>query len=439
MVHVGLQKNKVLVLVHSGALGGASRSVVTVIDHLRKGSYDVIVLAPPGPLSGTLEKMGATVVNWLPPDCQWFGRNIVASGVAARGFNVFASRFLAIAKMPSRLLRGARLIREVITKESISIVYVNSLVLFPLAGFLARTRNVWRIRVLWQIREVLSSSLPNVIYAGIVKSIARASDIVVAISANEASPFRSCARVEIVHNAVPDGWAAARQQDDAEDSGRRRVLMACDFQTGKGIGDFLSMASLLYERCPDVEFQLYTPHPRLARGPTAMLLQTVGVWNDKVPLVSEVLESATELRLSGSVRMIFDVGMTLQIYQKATVYVRADRAGCPWGRDIIEAMWAGVPVVATGTCQEFVLEGKTGFLVPPELPSALAERVYELLADAELRKRMAEATRVRAIEMFSPEVFAARMLRLFTLEAGSAEAVVDRGEAGSRGQIAAHL
>ncbi len=57
---------------------------------------------------------------------------------------------------------------------------------------------------------------------------------------------------------------------------------------------------------------------------------------------------------------------------------------------ILEAMVLRLPVVATavGGSPELVREGVNGFLVPPGAPAALARRILDLLASAELRKRM---------------------------------------------------
>jgi len=76
---------------------------------------------------------------------------------------------------------------------------------------------------------------------------------------------------------------------------------------------------------------------------------------------------------------------------------------------IIEAMMAGLPVVASrvGGVPELVEDGITGFLVPPGDSEALAEALQWLIEDKELRRRMGEAGREKALRKFTLD----RMLR----------------------------
>nr|BCX01989.1 MAG: glycosyl transferase family 1 [Bacteroidota bacterium] len=69
---------------------------------------------------------------------------------------------------------------------------------------------------------------------------------------------------------------------------------------------------------------------------------------------------------------------------------------------VLEAMAAGKPVVATrvGGVPELVEDGRTGLLVPPQDPEALAAAILRLAQDAELRREMGEAGRRRALERF---------------------------------------
>ena len=64
-----------------------------------------------------------------------------------------------------------------------------------------------------------------------------------------------------------------------------------------------------------------------------------------------------------------------------------------FGLSALEAMAAGVPVVASrvDALQEVVLEGVTGLLVPVDDPSALADTLASLVADAGLRHALGAA------------------------------------------------
>jgi glycosyltransferase involved in cell wall biosynthesis len=72
---------------------------------------------------------------------------------------------------------------------------------------------------------------------------------------------------------------------------------------------------------------------------------------------------------------------------------------------LIEAMNAGLPVVSTrvGGVGEIVQQGITGLLASSGDDQALAAHVVQLVADAPLRRRMAEAGRVRARALFSEQ------------------------------------
>lgn len=78
------------------------------------------------------------------------------------------------------------------------------------------------------------------------------------------------------------------------------------------------------------------------------------------------------------------------------------REGTP--RVITEAMASGLPVVATDIAgiPEQVSDGENGYLVPPDDPDALADRLQRLLNDAARRERFGAVSRERA-DQFSIE------------------------------------
>lgn len=75
----------------------------------------------------------------------------------------------------------------------------------------------------------------------------------------------------------------------------------------------------------------------------------------------------------------------------------------PFGRTTIEAMAAGIPVVATdtGASPEIVVDGVTGFLVPLHNPERMADAIQEIVSDRSKAKEMGRAGSLRVAEVFN--------------------------------------
>jgi glycosyltransferase involved in cell wall biosynthesis len=82
---------------------------------------------------------------------------------------------------------------------------------------------------------------------------------------------------------------------------------------------------------------------------------------------------------------------------------------------IIEAMLAGLPVVATdvGGVREAVVPGVTGSLVEPENPEALAGAISVLLADPQRRRQLGQAGRERALQRFGADQMASQFAMVY--------------------------
>jgi len=78
-------------------------------------------------------------------------------------------------------------------------------------------------------------------------------------------------------------------------------------------------------------------------------------------------------------------------------------------------MAARLPVIATdvGGNHETVVNGQTGFLVPPRRPAELAETLIRMLRDPALRGRMGQAGRQRVVENFSQPLMHQKYLDLY--------------------------
>jgi glycosyltransferase involved in cell wall biosynthesis len=87
----------------------------------------------------------------------------------------------------------------------------------------------------------------------------------------------------------------------------------------------------------------------------------------------------------------------------------------PFGGVVSEAMSLGLPVIATniGGSLDQVVDGVTGFLVPPANPEALAEAIERLMKSPELRQQMGVAAVERLRKNFSLAEMTQKIERIF--------------------------
>jgi glycosyltransferase involved in cell wall biosynthesis len=81
----------------------------------------------------------------------------------------------------------------------------------------------------------------------------------------------------------------------------------------------------------------------------------------------------------------------------------------------LEAMAAGMPVIATevGGIAEQIIDGKTGILVPPSDPSALADAILALASDPRRCRQLGDGARERVAKYFTYEHQAAGLDRAY--------------------------
>ncbi|HET7786418.1 MAG TPA: glycosyltransferase [Myxococcales bacterium] len=102
------------------------------------------------------------------------------------------------------------------------------------------------------------------------------------------------------------------------------------------------------------------------------------------------------------------------VFARAAVVVGPTRAGNQ-PDPVPEALAVGAPVVATavGSHPTWIREGRTGWLVPPRAPVALAARLAQVLDDAALAMRAGANAREAALELASPRAVAQELARCY--------------------------
>jgi glycosyltransferase involved in cell wall biosynthesis len=85
------------------------------------------------------------------------------------------------------------------------------------------------------------------------------------------------------------------------------------------------------------------------------------------------------------------------------------------GQTLLEGMACGTPVICTDVASmpEVVIDGVTGFVVPPNNPSALAEKLVWLTEHPSEARRLGEAARKHVLEKFTWPRVVKRCLEIY--------------------------
>jgi glycosyltransferase involved in cell wall biosynthesis len=148
-----------------------------------------------------------------------------------------------------------------------------------------------------------------------------------------------------------------------------------------------------------------------ARGHDVHGLIVGGVAYDLSPgYAAELEQLVADLGLSDRVTMTGQVPDSTPYLGLMDVAVNASEEE-PFGIVLLEAMAAGVPVVAVGNGGplDIVVPGETGMLAAGGEPAQLADAIDELLASPDLRAEVAKAARERCGERFTAAQMADRL------------------------------
>src|SRR5439155_13240184 len=119
-----------------------------------------------------------------------------------------------------------------------------------------------------------------------------------------------------------------------------------------------------------------------------------------------------EAELRGPVELLGERGDVPELLAAADVFVLSSASeGLPMS--VLEAMAAGLPVVASAVGGVPELVGDAGILVPPHDERALADALARVLGNAELRRRLGAAARARVAREFSLDATRAKHLELY--------------------------
>jgi len=106
-----------------------------------------------------------------------------------------------------------------------------------------------------------------------------------------------------------------------------------------------------------------------------------------------------------------------QLLGQMDLFVFSAKPDEGFGIALVEAMSAGVPIVATdvGACREVLEEGKLGTLIPPQDPEAMAQAIEKFINNPDIRMSKGEQAREKALNKFTIDNMAYQYARCLKL------------------------
>jgi glycosyltransferase involved in cell wall biosynthesis len=352
---------KTLVVLGTGQLGGAELAAITLVEHApRDIQLEALVLAP-GPAVAGLEALGVPVS---------------VDAIVGR-------------PSPQRAGRFHREFRRLLARSDPDIV----LAVGVKAAFLCVAgARMARIPIVWQKVDFTYDGR----FAG---SLARICSGVVAVSDAVAAAVPDGRVLGVVPPPVrlPESYRAARNPSP------RAIGSAGALVPYKGHAHLIEAAARLTESAPDLRVLIAGGPTLAAPGHERELHEAAERW-----------DIAERVELLGHVDRIEHVLDRLSIFVSATHRDEKGFGHEGMGAAMLEASWAGLPVVATsgGGAPEAVRDGVTGTLVPPAEPGRLAEAIGRYLGDPAAAHAAGEAGARFAREHFRPERLGPRLFEL---------------------------
>jgi glycosyltransferase involved in cell wall biosynthesis len=189
-------------------------------------------------------------------------------------------------------------------------------------------------------------------------------------------------RLHVIYNgiAVDRFKASCKAHSERLTGNKKKSLVAiARLSPEKGISNLLKAVALIHRELPDLQ------------------LEVAG----EGPCHADLLREANQLGIYEKVQFLGQVSDPAKVLGCGRVFALPSNSEGV-SLTLLEAMAAGVPVVATsvGGTPEVLENDKTGLMVPPQNPEELANAIKQLWHDNELRDRLSLAAAQRVSEQF---------------------------------------
>ncbi|MFH0926944.1 MAG: glycosyltransferase family 4 protein [bacterium] len=216
-------------------------------------------------------------------------------------------------------------------------------------------------------------------------------------------------RLELIYNGINvDEYSrilnnnAGGLKEELDIKNKEKVIgIAGRLVKGKGFSDFIKAAKIVLRDISNVKFLVVGSAPKEGKAFEEYLKKMTR----ELGLEQEVLFTGWRQDIKETM-LVFDV-----LVQASSTFPEG------FGLTCVEAMALKKPVVVTNIPgpSEIVLDGITGFVVPPGKPEALAVAIKRLILDNNLAKKMGESGRKRVEEFFNLDLTIKKIEELYSI------------------------
>lgn len=375
----GPLRRHVLVLAPSADLYGSTRSLLNALPSLVETFHVTLAFGEEGPAVQRAQASGAQTCVW--PDFALRRRYL-----RIRGLSTWVRQCVAAFRLAARVHRG----------HPVDLVYSNTLA----CGIGPMLRLRWRVPHVVHMRECPFQPrwLPKVL----LRAARLSSDLVIC---NSESTRAFLLKFEpallnssvVVHNGIELPTPRSRPARTSMEP--VRIACVARIHPKKGHAILLEAA-------------------HLARSAVGLGAWEIHFYGDTLPehegLRLDLVARVHEHGLDDAVHWHGFVADTREMYQDTDIAVVPSVQAEEFSLVCVEAQSMELPVVATGPGgpSEILIDGETGYIVPPGDAAALAEAIGRLARDADLRRNMGRLGRERMLVNFSREVYGERVRAL---------------------------
>lgn len=386
-------KLRVLCLDIEGGHGGSSRSLFESLKAMDRAAVDLEVWCRrAGPIQARYQALGIAcrVTPGMPRFNAWrrTSRNVIGFFLLAR--DLFRWR------LQRRDLR-ARI------KADFDVVHFNHEGLAWLARCLRGRHG--RAQVI-HVRTIMND---NFFGRRQARAMAAAADGIVFITENERENFaKLCGRTAdgaVIYNAAPAPGPVELDPRVPRD-GHLNVAVLSNYAFIRGIDRVVDVALALKAqgRC-GIRFVVAGDMKLAGRldGALGRIARAGGTLGDY----------AQSMGVADMFAFLGHVDDPDRVLAACDVLIKPTREYNPWGRDILEGLAAGKPVISIGTYSRFVETGRTGYLFPEYDAGKIADAIQTLHSDRDLLARLGAEGARRVAALCAPEERAADLLAVW--------------------------